>query len=41
VRALGMPTAGCLVLRGKLPLPIDEALVEGEELEVIYVASGG
>ena len=41
VRALGMPTAACLVLRGAHPVPIDEPLADGEELEVVYVASGG
>jgi len=41
VRAMGLPTAACLVLRSGSPVPIDEPLVEGDELEVVYVASGG
>ncbi len=41
VRALGMPTAACLVLRGARPVPIDEPLADGDVLEVVYVASGG
>ena len=41
VRALGMPTAACLVLRGARPVPIDEPLKDGDVLEVVYVASGG
>lgn len=41
VRALSLPTAACLVLRGGRPIPIDAELVEGDELEVVYVASGG
>ncbi len=41
VRALGMPTAACLVLRGARPVPMDAPLGDGELLEVIYVASGG
>lgn len=41
VRRLGLPTAACLVLRGGVPIPIDEPLADGDELEVVYVASGG
>lgn len=41
VRDLGLPTAACLVLRCGGPIPIDEPLMDGDELEVIYVASGG
>ena len=41
VRALDLPTVACLVLRGGAPLPIDEPLEDGDELEVVYVASGG
>jgi sulfur carrier protein ThiS len=41
VRALGLPTAACLVLRSGRPVPIDEPLSHGEALEVVYVASGG
>jgi sulfur carrier protein ThiS len=41
VKELGLPTAACLVLRRGNPIPIDEPLVDGDELEVIYVASGG
>ena len=41
VRHLGLPTAACLVLRGGVPIPIDEPLWDGDELEVVYVASGG
>jgi hypothetical protein len=41
VRALGMPTAACLVLRGARPLPMDAPIGDGEVFDVIYVASGG
>jgi sulfur carrier protein ThiS len=41
VRGMGLPTAACLVLRSGKPVPIDEPLEDGDELEVIYVASGG
>jgi sulfur carrier protein ThiS len=41
VRAMGLPTVACLVLRAGGPIPIDEPLVEGDDLEVVYVASGG
>jgi sulfur carrier protein ThiS len=41
VRDLGMPAAASLVLRNGRPIPIDEPLADGDELEVIYVASGG
>lgn len=41
VRQLGLPTSACLVLRGGAPIPIDEPLSEGDQLEVVYVASGG
>lgn len=41
VRQLGLPTAACLVLRDSSPIPIDEPLMDGDALEVIYVASGG
>jgi sulfur carrier protein ThiS len=41
VRALDLPTVACLVLRFGNPIPIDEPLVEGDDLEVVYVASGG
>ena len=39
VRALGLPTVACLVLRNGGP--IDEPLANGDALEVVYVASGG
>jgi sulfur carrier protein ThiS len=41
VRALDLPVAACLVLRSGRPIPIDEPLVEGDDLQVVYVASGG
>ena len=41
VRSLGLPTVACLVLRAGAPIPIDEPLSDGDELEVVYVASGG
>lgn len=41
VRAMGLPTAACLVLRRGSPVPMDEPLEEGDDLEVVYVASGG
>ena len=41
VRGMGLPTAACLVLRRGAPIPIDESLEDGDELEVVYVASGG
>jgi sulfur carrier protein ThiS len=41
VRHLDLPTAACLVLRSGGPIPIDEPLLDGDALEVIYVASGG
>lgn len=41
VRQLELPTSACLVLRRGSPIPIDEPLSEGDQLEVIYVASGG
>ncbi len=41
VRALGLPVAAVLLLRGGSPVPIDEALHDGDEVEIIYVASGG
>ena len=41
VRGLGLPSSACLVLRGGGPIPIDEPLEEGDQLEVVYVASGG
>jgi len=41
VRKLGLPTAACLVMRNGSPVPIDEPLVDGDSMEVVYVASGG
>ena len=41
VRALGLPQAAVLLLRGGKPVPIDEDLMDGDELEVVHVASGG
>lgn len=41
VRELGLPVAAVLVIRGGRPIPIDEPLGDGDELEVVYVASGG
>ncbi len=41
VRSLDLPTVASLVLRSGAPIPIDEPLSEGDDLEVVYVASGG
>lgn len=41
VRAVGLPTVACLVLRDGGPIPIDEPIEDGDDLEVVYVASGG
>ncbi len=41
VRSLDLPTVATLVLRSGTPIPIDERLSEGDDLEVVYVASGG
>ena len=41
VRAIGLPISACLVLRSGQPIPIDEPLLAGDDLEVVYVASGG
>ncbi len=41
VRSLGLPTVACIVMRGASPIPIDEPLSDGDDLEVVYVASGG
>jgi sulfur carrier protein ThiS len=41
VREMGLPIAAVLLLRGGKPVPIDEALNDGDELEIIHVASGG
>jgi sulfur carrier protein ThiS len=41
VRAVGLPTVACLVLRNGDPIPIDEPIADGDDLEVVYVASGG
>ncbi len=41
VRGLDLPTVACIVIREGRPIPIDEPLVDGDDLEVVYVASGG
>ena len=41
VRELGLPVAACLVIRSGRPIPIDEPLEDGDDLQVVYVASGG
>lgn len=41
VRELGLPTVACVVIRRGRPIPIDEPLEDGDDLEVVYVASGG
>jgi sulfur carrier protein ThiS len=41
VRRMGLPIAAVLVLRSGRPIPIDEHLEDGDELKVVYVASGG
>ena len=41
VRGLDLPTVACIVLRSGRPIPIDEPLEDGDDLEVVYVASGG
>jgi sulfur carrier protein ThiS len=38
---MGLPTVACIVMRGGAPIPIDEPLSDGDDLEVVYVASGG
>lgn len=38
---LGIPTESVLLFRGDDPLPIDEALQEGETLRILRIVSGG
>ncbi len=30
-----------IVLRGRMPIPVDEKLIDGESIKIIKVASGG
>jgi len=41
LRKLGLNVSAQIVLRGKTPIPIDEIVVEGDELRVIETFSGG
>ncbi|QLH75763.1 MAG: hypothetical protein HPY73_09130 [Methanomassiliicoccales archaeon] len=41
LRKMGLYPDAHIVLRGKVPVPITERLVDSEELRVIKVASGG
>ncbi len=41
VQALGLAPDAHILVRGDVPIPIDEPLVEGERLRIISVVSGG
>ena len=41
LRKLGLPPDAHLVVRGDIPIPVDEPLAEGEELLILSVVSGG
>ena len=41
LRKLGLNVSAQIVLRGKTPIPIDEIVMEGDELRVIETFSGG
>ncbi len=41
LKKLGLNVSAQIVLRGKTPIPIDEIVVEGDELRVIETFSGG
>ncbi len=41
LRGLGLAPDAHIVVRGDVPIPIDEPLVDGERLRVISVVSGG
>ena len=41
LKRLGLNVSAQIVLRGKTPIPIDEIVVEGDELRVIETFSGG
>ncbi|MHC1680692.1 MAG: hypothetical protein AB9860_05535 [Methanomassiliicoccales archaeon] len=39
--SLGLYPDAHIVVRGKVPVPVDSPLVNGEQLRIIKVASGG
>jgi len=41
LRAKGIRPDSVVVVRGTTPIPITDAVVDGEELEVLEVVSGG
>ncbi|MCK5038693.1 MAG: hypothetical protein KAS16_06290 [Thermoplasmata archaeon] len=41
LRKLGLNVSAQIVLRGKTPIPIDEIVMENDELRVIETFSGG
>ena len=41
LRSMGLYPDAHIVLRGKMPVPMTEIVIDGEQLRVIKVASGG
>ena len=41
IRALGLNVSAQIVLRGKTPIPVDEPVVDGDQLRIIETFSGG
>ena len=41
VKALGFNVSAQIVLRGKIPIPVDEPVVDGDTLRIIEAFSGG
>jgi len=41
IRALGLMPDGWLAIRGGEPMPLDEELLDGDELKLVSVVSGG
>ena len=41
VRSLGLPPDVHILVRGEVPIPEDEGLIDGERIRVIGVVSGG
>ncbi len=41
IRALGLNVSAQIVLRGKIPIPVDEPVVDGDQLRIIETFSGG
>jgi sulfur carrier protein ThiS len=39
--SLGLYPDAHIVVRGKIPVPIDSSLVDGDQLRIVKVASGG